>query len=81
VNKTERKIKVVADIDIPFLKGALEGVAEMVYLPGKDISRADLKDADAMITRTRTRCDESLLKNTGVKFIAAASIGFDRPVS
>jgi len=71
------KIKVVADIDIPFLKGALEGVASVVYLLGKDIDPDSLKDADAMIIRTRTQCDESLLNGSPVKFIAAASIGYD----
>lgn len=74
---TNGKIKVVADGDIPFLKGALEEVARVVYLPGKEIDKAALDGADAMIIRTRTRCDASLLEGTAVKFIAAASIGYD----
>ena len=71
------KIKVVADRDVPFLKGVLDGLAELVYLPGKDIDSAVVKEADALIIRTRTRCDESLLEGTSVKFIATASIGYD----
>ncbi|MFC2116915.1 4-phosphoerythronate dehydrogenase PdxB [Bacteroidota bacterium] len=71
------KIKIVADVDIPFLKGALEGVAEVVYHPGRAIDEAIMLDADALITRTRTQCNESLLKNSAVKIIAAASIGYD----
>ena len=55
-------IRIVADHKIPFLKGALEGVAKVDYLPGGEISRADLLDADALITRTRTKCDRSLLE-------------------
>lgn len=70
-------IKVVADNKIPYLKGALEGVASVVYLPGAEISREDLLDADALITRTRTRCDRSLLEGTKVSFIASATIGYD----
>lgn len=70
-------IKVVADNKIPFLKGALEGVASVVYLPGAEISREDLLDADALITRTRTRCDQKLLEGTKVQFIASATIGYD----
>jgi erythronate-4-phosphate dehydrogenase len=77
VHKTGGKIKIVADIDIPFLNGALEDVARMVYLPGKEIDRSDLRDADALITRTRTLCNEELLEGSSIKFIAAASIGFD----
>lgn len=70
-------IRIVADNKIPFLKGALEGVAKVDYFPGGEISREDLKDADALITRTRTRCDRSLLEGTKVRFIASATIGYD----
>jgi len=70
-------MKVVADNKIPYLKGALEGVARVVYLPGAEISRADLLDADALITRTRTRCDRQMLEGTKVQFIASATIGYD----
>jgi len=70
-------IKVVADDKIPFLKGALEGVAKVRYLPGSQISKADLVEADALITRTRTRCDRDLLEGSGVSFIASATIGYD----
>jgi erythronate-4-phosphate dehydrogenase len=70
-------IRIVADHKIPFLKGALEGVARVDYLPGGEITRSDVMHADAIITRTRTRCDRSLLEGTGVKFIASATIGHD----
>ena len=36
-----------------------------------------VRDADALIVRTRTRCDEKLLKGSKVKFIASATIGYD----
>lgn len=49
----------------------------MDYLPGGKITRSDVMHADAIITRTRTRCDRSLLEGTGVKFIASATIGHD----
>ncbi len=70
-------IKIVADINIPFLKGALEEVCQMVYLPGSDIKKEHVKDADALIVRTRTKCNQELLEGTSVKFIASATIGFD----
>lgn len=72
-----KKLKVVADNKIPFLRGVLEPWAKVKYLKGNEICRADIIDADALLIRTRTKCDESLLKGTSVKFIATATIGFD----
>jgi erythronate-4-phosphate dehydrogenase len=34
-------------------------------------------DADALLIRTRTKCNASLLEGTAVKFIATATIGYD----
>ena len=70
-------IRIVADDKIPFLKGVLEPFAEVVYLPGRQINRAILKTTDALLIRTRTKCTESLLKGTNVRFIGTATIGFD----
>jgi erythronate-4-phosphate dehydrogenase len=70
-------MKIVADDKIPFLKGALEPHAEVVYIPGKEINRKILKDSDALLIRTRTKCTENLLEGTNVRFIGTATIGFD----
>ncbi|MGL4854967.1 MAG: 4-phosphoerythronate dehydrogenase [Lentisphaeria bacterium] len=70
-------MKIVIDDKIPYLKGAFEPFAETLYLPGNKINVLDVKNADALITRTRTKCDENLLKNSLIKFIATATIGFD----
>ena len=71
------RLRIVADDKIPFLKGVLEPFADIVYLPGAKIKAEDVKDADAIFTRTRTKCNESLLKNSRVKLIATATIGYD----
>ena len=71
------KIKVVADINIPFLQGVLEPYAEVEYYPGNLITNSKVKDADALIVRTRTKCDSGLLKGSKVRFICSATIGFD----
>ena len=70
-------MKIVIDDKIPFIKGVLEPYAEVVYLPGSVFAHGHIADADALIIRTRTKCDESLLKGTSVKFIATATIGYD----
>jgi erythronate-4-phosphate dehydrogenase len=70
-------MKIVVDDKIPFLEGVLEPYAEVVYISGKNISRDIVKDADALLIRTRTKCNAGLLDGTMVKFIATATIGFD----
>ncbi|MDR2764082.1 MAG: 4-phosphoerythronate dehydrogenase [Tannerella sp.] len=70
-------MKIVADDRIPFLRGVLEPCAEVVYLPGAKISREDVADADALFTRTRTRCNAELLEGSRVRLIATATIGYD----
>lgn len=70
-------MKIVIDNKIPFIRGVFEPYAEVVYLPGKETGPDAVKDADAIITRTRTICNESLLHGSRVKAIASATIGFD----
>jgi erythronate-4-phosphate dehydrogenase len=70
-------VKIVVDEKIPFINGVLEKYADVVYLEGRAISRSDLLDADALIVRTRTRCNKELLDGTSIRFIASATIGYD----
>ncbi|WP_439181825.1 4-phosphoerythronate dehydrogenase [Carboxylicivirga taeanensis] len=70
-------LKIVADNKIPFLKGVLEPFAKVEYLPGAEITNEVLIDADALITRTRTKCNSASLAGTRVKLITSATIGFD----
>ncbi|MEW5978466.1 MAG: 4-phosphoerythronate dehydrogenase PdxB [Acidobacteriota bacterium] len=70
-------MKIVADDRIPFLRGVFERMAEVAYWPGDKIGPREVRDADALLTRTRTRCDAALLEGSRVKFIASATIGFD----
>lgn len=70
-------MKIICDSHIPFLKGVLEPYADVVYMPGGQITHDDVMDADALIVRTRTRCDANLLEGTKVRFIATATIGYD----
>ncbi len=67
----------VVDSDIPFLAGVLEPFAEIVYMRGDEIRALDVRDADALLVRTRTRCDAALLDGSRVRFIGTATIGVD----
>ena len=70
-------MKIVADTNIPFLKGVLEPYARVEYIDGRNIGREDILDADALIIRTRTKCNEETLQGTKVRMIASATIGTD----
>ena len=76
--KKQIVMKVIVDNTLPFIREAIERIAdEVVYLPGASFTPQDVKDADALIIRTRTRCDRTLLEGSRVRFIATATIGFD----
>ena len=70
-------MKFVIDKAIPFVEGVFEPFAEVIYKEGPDIAREDLLDADALVIRTRTRCDAALLEGTSVKIIATATVSMD----
>lgn len=70
-------MKVVIDSAIPYLKGVFEPYFDVVYQPGVAFTAADIVDADALIVRTRTKCNAALLDGSQVRLIATATIGFD----
>lgn len=70
-------MRIIADDKIPFLKGVLEPFADVDYFPGDKISNGIVRNADAILTRTRTRCNEELLAGSSVRFIGTATIGYD----
>lgn len=71
-------MKIVIDDKIPYIRETISRLTDdAVYIKGSDIGPDDVRDADALIVRTRTRCDERLLGGSSVKFVATATIGFD----
>ncbi len=70
-------MKIIADDKIPFLRGVLEPFAGVEYLPGAAITPAEVRDADALIVRTRTKVGRQLLEGSSVQFVATATIGYD----
>lgn len=70
-------MKIIADDKIPFLKNVLEPFIDVEYYPGNKIDSSIVRDADALIIRTRTKCNADLLDGSSVKLITTATIGFD----
>lgn len=61
----------------PFFRESLSRGPRYATCPGSRIAAEDVRDADALVIRTRTRCDERLLAGSRVRLIATATIGFD----
>jgi len=71
-------MKVVIDDKIPFIRDAAGRLFdEVLYRSGGSITPQDVHDADALIVRTRTKCNRALLAGSKVRFIATATIGYD----
>lgn len=70
-------MKFIIDDKIPYIKGILEPFGEVQYISGKSINAHHVKDADALIVRTRTKVNRQLLEGSKIRFVATATIGFD----
>lgn len=71
------RLKFIIERNIPFIAGLLEPYADVVYLPADEITPEAVRDADALVVRTRTKCDKALLAKSKCRFIATATIGTD----
>lgn len=69
-------MKIIADRNIPFLEDRIKD-AKLIQLPASEIDAEAVRDADALIVRTRTKCDKKLLQGSKVKIVASATIGTD----
>lgn len=70
-------MKIIIDNAIPFVKGVFEPYSQVEYINGGEFSPSAIKDASALLIRTRTQCNKELLEGSAVRHIATATIGFD----
>ncbi len=68
--------KIIADPNIPMLD-SFELMGEVVKMPGREWTNQLVLDADILLTRSVTKVNEALLKNSQVKFVGSATSGFD----
>lgn len=68
---------IVVDQNIPYGTEAFSDFGEILRLPGRDIRREHLSEATALIVRSITRVDRSLLEGTPVRFVGTCTIGTD----
>jgi len=67
-------MRIVADENIVALDTYSE-FGELIRLPGRKISAADVHDADALIVRSITAVNKTLLEGSRVQFVATATSG------
>ena len=70
-------LRIIIERNIPFIEGILDKLAHVEYLKADEIDASAMHNVDALICRTRTHCDASLLDNSRCSFIATATIGTD----
>lgn len=62
---------------IPYIKGLLEPYGTVSYLEPGEFTPQAVADADALLVRTRTRCNADLLGASRCSLVATATIGTD----
>ncbi len=70
-------LNIVVEANIPFIQGMLEDLGQVRYLPAEEITPEAMRDVDALVTRTRTKCNANLLEHSRCQMIATATIGTD----
>lgn len=69
--------KVAIEKSIPYTKGLLDERFDVRYLSDAEFISESISDCDSIIVRSTTKCDETLLRGTNVRFISTATAGFD----
>lgn len=74
---THGRPHIIAEASLPYLRGVIEEIGEVEYLPSSDFTSERIKEADWLIIRSITRCTPELLRGTSVQLITTATIGYD----
>ncbi len=69
--------KIIIDDAVPYAKEIFSSLGDVTCIAGKEIKTHHLKDADALIIRSRTNITPSLLENTPITFVGSTVVGLD----
>jgi erythronate-4-phosphate dehydrogenase len=67
----------IIDDAVPYAHEIFSHLGKVITLPGKEINADSVRHADALIVRSRTQVNESLLKNSSVTFVGSTVVGLD----
>lgn len=70
-------MKIIVDENIPLAQEYFSKFGDVVALPGRQLNSAQVKDADALIVRSVTQVNETLLAGSKVGFVGSCTIGMD----
>jgi erythronate-4-phosphate dehydrogenase len=70
-------MKLVIDRNMPYAKEAFSTLGEVLARDGRQLTIADVRDADALFTRSTTRISAALLAGSAVRYYGSAVIGTD----
>ncbi len=70
-------MKIVADQNIPFVKECFSSIGQVQTCPGRQLTPEQVADADMLLVRSVTHVNQTLLKNSRIKFVATATIGIE----
>lgn len=70
-------MKILVDENMPYARELFSRLGEVRAVPGRPIPLAELRDADALMVRSVTKVNQSLLTGTPVRFVGTATAGID----
>ncbi len=70
-------MKIVADPNVLCIREAFSALGDITLIPGREITGANVRDADALLVRSVTPVNAVLLDGSRVQFVATATIGTD----
>jgi len=70
-------MKIIADMNIPFIKECFSSIGDVSVMSGRDMTADILSDADILLVRSITKVNAELLDKSSIRFVATATIGTD----
>jgi len=70
-------VKILVDENMPYARELFSRLGDVKAVPGRPIPLAELDDADALMVRSVTKVNETLLSGKSVKFVGTATAGTD----
>lgn len=70
-------MKIIADENIPYADEAFAEFGEVRTFVGRDLTAADLNDAEILLVRSVTKVNAQLLAASSIRFVGTATIGLD----